>query len=243
MKRIGTMIVWVLVIALGIGGCTGFRTVRGSGKAASEEREVSDFTGVELATFGKVYVELGDEETLRIEADDNLLRYFETRVRDGVLEIGGRSRVTMLPVEPVTFYVTLRQLDTIVLSGLGSIESREGVETSKLSVEILGGGNVELRDLSADELAVRISGLGDLYIEEGQVQEQEVVISGGGNYRARGLKSADGEVRVTGLGSATVRVQESLKVEISGGGSVRYVGSPKVEQDVSGLGHVERIEE
>jgi hypothetical protein len=38
-------------------------------------------------------------------------------------------------------------------------------------------------------------------------------------------------------------VREHFKVTISGGGSVRYAGSPAVEQNVSGIGRVQRIEE
>ena len=34
-----------------------------------EEREVSGFTGVELATFGNFTIEVGDEEELRVEAE------------------------------------------------------------------------------------------------------------------------------------------------------------------------------
>ena len=237
------IVLLALVLAVGVQGCVGSRTVRGSGKAAEEMREVSSFTGVELATIGNLYIELGEKEELRIEADDNLLQYFETRVRDGTLEIGDRDRVTLLPREPVRFSLTVKELDTIVLSGLGSIEVPDDIETTRLSLRMSGGGKVEVEDLRADVLEVNISGLGDLYVGEGEVEDQKVVISGGGSYRARELGSAKTQVRVTGLGFATVRVRDHLKVVISGGGSVKYIGNPTVEQDVSGVGHVERIGE
>jgi len=88
---------------------------------------------------------------------------------------------------------------------------------------------------------VNISGLGDLYVAGGEVAAQEILISGGGNIKARALSTAETTIRVSGLGSATVNVSDHLKVTISGGGSVEYLGSPTVEQNISGLGHVERL--
>ena len=240
--------VWIVGLVLAAllvagAGCVGIKTVAGSGKAVTETREVSDFRSVELATLGTLYIEVGEREALRVEADDNLLPYLETEVRGDTLKITSRDMVGLLPKEPIYYYLTVRALDEIVLSGLGSIEVPDPVETPALAVRISGGGSIELEDLRAESLDVDLTGLGDLYVDEGVVEAQDVLISGGGNYRARGLDSEEATVRLTGLGSATVRVSETLDVTISGGGSVRYVGSPAVTQNVSGLGRVERIGE
>lgn len=240
MKRRVLMVLVVLVVALSAQGCAAIRTVSGSGTVKEEERQVSDFTGVELATIGNLTIELGDKEALRIEAEDNLLRYFETQVRNGVLKIKDRHNVTLIPTKPVYFYLTVKELDTIVISGLGNVEVPD-LKAARFSVNISGAGDVDIEELDADRLEVGISGLGSLYIDEGEVEEQGITISSAGNYRAKGLESAEAEVHISGVGSATVRVRDHLKVTISGAGSVRYVGSPTVEQDVSGVGHVERI--
>ncbi|MBN1642710.1 MAG: DUF2807 domain-containing protein [Anaerolineae bacterium] len=233
----------LLVAAVASAGCVGLKAVSGSGDPAEETREVSDFRKVELATLGTLYIEVGERETLRIEADDNLLPYLETEVRGDTLKIASRDMVGLLPKEPIYYYLTVRTLDEIVLSGLGSIEVPAPIETPALAVRISGGGSVELEDLRAETFDADLTGLGDLYVDEGVVEAQDVLISGGGNYRARGLESEQATVRVTGLGSATVRVSERLDVTISGGGSVRYIGSPSVTQDVSGLGRVEQVED
>lgn len=224
-------------------GCLGYKTVIGSGRVAEETREVSDFTEVELATVGTLYIERGERTSLRIEGDDNLFRYLETEVRGNTLEIESRDRVSLVPREPLYFTLTVTDLESAVLSGLGGIEIPDALDVPKLSIRISGGGSVEVEDLTAERFDVEITGLGDLYVDEGQVGAQDVLISGGGNYRARGLESDTAEIRVTGLGSATVWVRDELDVTISGGGSVRYIGSPSVSQSVTGLGRVEQIRE
>ena len=249
MKKRVLMVLVMLAVALSTLGCWvgtvyigGFGTVRGSDKVVEEEREVSDFTGVELATLGNLIIELGDEEELRIEAEDNLLQYIEAEVHGGTLKIGHRQKVTLVPTESIYFYLTVKELDTISVSGAGNVKVPD-LEVAEFSLNISGGGNVDMEDLNADVLEVKISGAGNLYIEGGEVEEQEITISGAGNYKARGLESAEADVRVPGLGSATIRVRDQLKVNISGAGSVKYVGSPIVEQEVSGVGSIEQIGE
>jgi hypothetical protein len=231
------------VLALAAFGCeggVGFETVQGSGTVEEKTYEVSDFASVELATVGRLVVELGETETLRVQAEDNLMEYFEVEVRGGRLEIGSRKNINLIPTEGVYFYLTVKELDTVVISGLGSVELPE-MDVPRFSVVISGGGSVDVDGLSGDVVDVEISGLGSLSIDGGEVDEQDVVISGGGSYKARNLQSARVEVEIDGLGSATVRVSEHLGVTISGGGSVEYFGDPSVDQDVSGLGHVQRI--
>ena len=209
---------------------------------ASEEREVSGFTAVDLGTVGTVFIELGERDSLRIEAEDNFMQYIETEVRDGVLHLETRAGVNILPTQPLFYYLTVEELDGIIVSGLGNVEAPE-INTGRFSVSITGGGNIDMEKLEGDQLEVDISGLGDLNIDDGAVGEQSITISGGGNYKADEMASDKAQVDISGLGSATLWATDQLTVDISGGGSVRYVGNPSVDQNVSGLGRVERIGE
>ena len=240
MNRRALAVLLILIAALGLQGCVGIKGVRGSGNSAEKVYQVSDFSAVEVATLGNLFIEFGDTEGLRIEADDNLLRYFEVEVRNGTLKIEHKDVVTLIPKEPIYFYLSARELNRITVSGLCNVEV-EDVETDRFTVAISGGGNVDLEELNADTFVVNISGLGDLYIEGGEVEEQEILISGGGNVKARALETAETTIRVSGLGSATVNVRDHLKVTISGDGSVKYIGTPTVEQNISGLGHIEHL--
>ena len=61
--------------------------VRGSGDIVTEVREVSDFSEVHLEGSGDVVVEMGENESLTVEADDNLLELITTSVRGSRLVI------------------------------------------------------------------------------------------------------------------------------------------------------------
>jgi hypothetical protein len=216
--------------------------VRGSGQVISEEREIGNATSVDLQGFGSVHIERGERASLRIEAEDNLLRYIEIEVREGTLEIRHRRGTRLVNTMPIDYFVTVRALDGVSVSGAGNVDVA-GFQAERFKVRLSGAGNVQIEELKAGALEVTISGAGGMAVEGGEVQSQEIVISGAGDYNAQGMDSGECTVRLSGMGSATVRVRDRLDVTISGAGSVRYVGDPEVEQQVSGVGRVQRIEE
>ena len=234
------VLVFALVVMLCATGCISGRTVRGSGTVIEEERAVGSFEEVEFGTVGSLFVELGDQEHLLIEAEDNLMEYIEVDTRGDTLEIGMPQGIVIVPTEGVNFYLTVVDLEAVHLTGLGSIELPD-LQTTRFEINISGAGDIDLEELDASQLDVSISGLGNLTVEDGEVEEQEIHISGGGDYNAGDLESIRTEVYLSGLGSATVRVEEHLSVDISGAGSVEDYGSASVDQNVSGVGHVEQI--
>ncbi|UCH61193.1 MAG: DUF2807 domain-containing protein [Anaerolineales bacterium] len=218
------------------------RTVRGSGTLVTEERSVSSFNSLELSSVGRLVIELGDQESLRVEAEENLLEYIETEVRGRTLQIGSRRGVSLIPTESINFYLTVVSLDSIMISGLGDVLAPD-LQAETFSIDISGGGNLNLDSLDADRLRVGISGLGSLDIDGGQVRDQDIEISGAGDYNAGQLESRTAEVDISGLGSATLRVSDHLEANISGSGSVSYYGNPRVDENISGIGRVEQIDQ
>ena len=236
---------FALLAVLGC-SCAGFSVPigapRGSGEAGQEVRSMSGVREVELTSWGNLTVELGEQEELRIEADKNLLRYIETEVRGDTLTIRHRRGMGLRPRQPIEYYLTVKTLDSLLVSGAGNV-SLPKLETEQFDVQISGAGSIDIEDLQADKLNVRINGAGDLEVQSGEVNGQDISISGAGDYRARDLDSDTAQVSLSGLGSATLRVREHLDVHMTGAGSVRYLGRPTVEKHVTGLGSVEAIGE
>jgi hypothetical protein len=236
--------------------------VRGSGDVVEETRTVSGISGVELATLGNLFIEMGDTESLRIEAEDNLMEHLETEVRGGRLRIGTRGNVNLRPTEPVNYYLTVTGLDMIAISSSGNIQAPD-LEADRFSVTISSSGDLEMGDITTDRLTVGISSSGDvrmgvlnaevlevditssgnLDIAGGQVAAQNVSISSSGNYRAEDLESTEADVRLSSSGSATIWVSDSLRAVLSSSGDLRYRGNPTVDANTSSSGDVVRIGE
>lgn len=243
------------------GGCSESRIrVQGSGHVISEERSVQDITGVNLATIGTLYIEFGNEEKLIIEAEDNLIDYFRTRVRGGTLTIETRRNTNLDCRKPLKYHLTVRDLSRISISSSGDIFAPD-IDAGRFTVNVSSSGDLEMGDLRADLLRVNISSSGDvqignlnasaadvsisssgsLHIAGGQVEEQDITVSSSGSYHAGDLESARARVRVSSSGNVHIYVTDELDVVLSSSGSVYYAGSPSVRQTISSSGRVKRI--
>ncbi len=214
-------------------------SIVGSGVIVQEARPVSSFSRIDFGGIGNLYVELGDTESLTIEAEDNLLQYLETDVIGDRLEIHITPNKNIQPKEQINYYLTVVSLDSVELSGLGDIQLPT-LEATDFTLEISGAGNISIASLEAKSLDVTLSGLGSLRIDGGTVSDQRVEISGSGSYDARDLENQQAAITVSGLGSAVVQVSDSLEADISGSGNVNYYGSPTVTSQISGLGSLNR---
>jgi len=231
----------LLVFVLALSAC-GFAlpgTVTGSGKMVTQTFNVRDFDQIRLGTSGVMYIEQGDDFSLTVEADDNILPILKVEVEQGVLTIRTSPEVSALQFETIIYRLTLPALRAIDLSGSADIRV-EDFTADSLNININGSGDVTFVNLEADALSVRISGSGWMDMA-GETQALTVTVSGSGDLLAERLKASDVEVAVNGSGDATVWAVDRLDVSISGSGNVKYRGSPKLTEKISGGGDLSRL--
>lgn len=238
-----TLILCSAILAIVLTGCVpGTMLVVGSGRVATETRAVSNFDAVSLSGVGDLTITQGETEGLVVEAEDNLMPYLKTEVRNGTLAIYIDGRPTLINVNPtksIRYMLTVKDLRSLELSGAGRIVSGS-LKSDHLTVRISGAGGITLDHVEAANVTSTLSGAGGLKMV-GQVVSQVANLSGVGGYDATELSSQNASVSVSGLGGATVWASNSLDVTISGAGSVKYYGSPRVQKMVSGLGRVTRL--
>jgi hypothetical protein len=213
--------------------------VRGSGNVETEERKISGIDEIEFSGMGNLIITQGEEELLLVEADDNILPLIETDVSGDRLSIDYKMGYNFIPTSNVSFYLTVVDLNEISLKGAGKIEC-DNLETDEMRFEVSGAGDVDI-NIDTDELMVISSGAGNLNFS-GEAESQDVNISGVGRYNSKELESKECKVTLSGAGSVTVNVTELLDIKISGVGNIYYIGTPRIKQDVSGLGKIKSID-
>jgi hypothetical protein len=236
--------------------------VRGSGHVVEEERTVGDLRGVELATIGTLHIEVGERESLHIQAEDNLLPYIQTIMRGETLVIDVQQGTSLRTTRPVDYTLTVVDLDSIALSSSGNAEAPD-LESKLFTVQVSSSGSLQMGDLTCDtfrvtvsssgdvsvgqvngqRLEAELSSSGDLTVAGGTVEQQEIRISSSGHYTARNLQSQEADVRLSSSGSATIWVAERLTANLSSSGSLRYAGNPRSEVTTSSSGNVIHISE
>jgi hypothetical protein len=224
-----------MVITVALAGCATGTTAGGSGgpaptaaststadaptsAGAGESRDVSGFTGVELASFGDLQIEQTGTESLTIEAAPDVLPHLTSEVSGGVLRLGVAPGTTIRATTPVVYRLTVATLDSVAVSGAGDVTA-SNLQTRRLTAGISGAGEMTL---------------------SGTVDSQVVTIDGAGDYDGENLQSTTAEVTVDGTGDAVVRVSSRLDVTIRGVGSVEYIGNPQVSQSIQGAGSIEQ---
>ena len=216
-----------------------------TGNLATESREVSNFDRVFLRDYGELVITQGEEESLTIETDRDILPQIKTEVREGklIIKIGGswmdklgHALSTSLTRHAIKYDLTVKKLTGLEIAGAVSVKA-SSIDTDRLALKLSGAGQVNIEALSAEVLEVDMPGAGAIKVS-GKVGEQRIAISGAGSYKASKLESARVSVNLTGAGQATVRAIENLDVAIRGIGSVEYYGSPTVKKSVSGIGSI-----
>jgi len=210
---LGALVGPLALLALGL-----WARVVGSGRVSSEARQVRDFDEVALTGSGTLTVTQTGEESLTIQADDNILPLLTSDVAGHRLTLGTKPNTSFSTRSPIVYRLTVKHLSGLIVSGSGDATAT-GITTSSMSVRISGSGNVTLA---------------------GTAERQEVTISGSGAYRGDDFATKTTAVSVSGSGGAHVDASERLDARVSGSGSVEYSGSPAVSQRVTGSGRIHK---
>ena len=219
--------------------------IPGSGNIQTETRETAAFEAISIEYPGaEIVLQPDDEETIEIEADDNLLPQLSTEVTSGKLTIKNVEKdwkASVNPSQPVKIAITVKDLNEIVLSApVGNLEVND-LQTDILKLVLSGGAQIRLNQIQVELLDSDLSGAGDIQVS-GTAEEVRLIHSGLGSFNAADLISKKATVELSGMGDATVQVQEELMVTLSGAGSIKYFGHPYVEQNVTGAGSVKPAE-
>ena len=186
----------------------------GSGQLATQSRQVSGFTSVELTGVGELSIDQTGTESLTVSAEDNLLPLLTSEVEGDTLILGKKPNTRIVTSKPITYTLTMKDITGLAVSGSGTINAPK-LTTAALRIEISGSGVITTA---------------------GNVDDQSLEISGSGRYLADGLTSKTTTAEISGSGTANVVASNALDVKISGSGTLTYSGNPQVSQTVSGSG-------
>jgi hypothetical protein len=210
-----------------------------------ETRAVSGFSRIEVEGQADITLRQGTTEGLTLEATAQGLKQILTEARGRTLRIsvGGQSHwwqwtpggsATRTP----RITIDLIQLERIEAAGAVNIAA-DSLKVNELRLDFAGACKLKIGDLQATKL--RLDGAGAIKAEiAGKVSDQDIDLSGAGSYLAAELISDNVGVRVSGAGKAIVNAKTLLKADISGAGLVEYVGNPRLEQEISGIGKIRR---
>jgi len=255
MKRIIPVIIMAMTM---LAACNMFiDCIDGNGEMETESRDAVPFTAIANETSFHVNYIQGDDYTITVEAESNILPFIETRITGGSLEVSTirgthclnytRKPVVTVTAPRISDVVNAGSGDfvagplagtdvKIVCSGSGDITTGT-VSGEEVSIVISGSGNVMTEEIDAISMKATLSGSGDLS-SSGEAVSTRYVLSGSGSVFSRYFTTDAAIITISGSGSTYVTVIDQLDAVLSGSGNIYLLGDPDVNLTRTGSGRV-----
>lgn len=210
---------------------------KGSGKAASENRKMDAFTKINVSGNFKIVLKQG-APSIKVTADDNLLKMIETKVSGDELKISIEKNIC----DAGTLEIDITNPDFQAVKSSGALDlSTDGkLNIKDFDMELAGVSKINL-DLTAANVKTLANGKADIELK-GQATSNNVILNGSTNLNALDFIVANYHIETRGVAHCKINVLSELTVNISGAGGVEYKGNPaKINNENSGASSIKKI--
>jgi len=237
MKTI-TKLVAMLVVLFSTTSCfmDGFTGIRGNQNVISESRTIdSKFNEIDIQQGIKLYLTQGNSNSLKVEADENIMELLVTEVKNNQLKIYFKKNVYKAKARNV--YLTTNSISSIDASSGSSVISENTWQSTNLQIHASSGSSVKFH-VNADEISCSSSSGSNIRLY-GKTNNLSVKASSGSSIDADELNSVDTYAKASSGASINVNVSGKLTAKACSGGDVDYEGNPTtIDKDTSSGGSV-----
>lgn len=189
---------------------------------------VADFTDVAVSGCFDVHFMQGDKTSVQVKGKEKDVENTEITSNDGTLRIRMKSgqknffSFSSLTSGGIDVYITSPNLRGVKVAGSGDFTAKGRTDTDKMDIRISGSGDVELQDLICDDTSIKISGSGGVKINRINTANATMGISGSGSVFMENVKIGHAESKISGSGSIVLKGDvKSHKEKVSGSGSIK----------------------
>lgn len=196
---------------------------KGNGKVTKSSRQVSGIRYIMIEDGLDLYLYMGGNEKLSIEADENLHDLIKTEVDGDKLHIYLSKPVNR--AKALKIHLSVTDIEGVKASGGSDVVAKEVIKFDKLDLLCSGGSDIDM-EVSGNELNAKNSGGSD-YSLSGKVKTLRVNASGGSDMDATKLEAEECYIKATGGSDINVFATTKLFVKASGSSDVSYRGNPQ----------------
>jgi hypothetical protein len=209
--------------------------------ADRETRPVGAFTEINLGGSARVVLKQGSPQSVAVEGSKEDLADFETEVQGGQLRLKFRNQegrqFNNKNHGPVTVYVTAPALKALRVGGSGKLEVSGPLQADDMALVLSGSGDLAVPQLQARQLQTSVSGAGTVMVG-GTAVSNDIRLSGSGQVKAHDLKTETSRARLSGSGDAHVYASRAAEGSTSGSGSLYVAGGAQLSSNTRGSGRV-----
>jgi len=202
--------------------------IEGSGNVITKDISVKSFDELDASGVFNLQLSQGDKETLRIEADDNLMDLFIVENEGSTLKIKMKKNSNFNSKKQLKVYITFKTLKSINLGMVGGTSSDDKLKFTDLKLKNQSVGSVSL-NMTLQTLNMENQSVGSVKLE-GSAENAIVKNNSVGSINAGNFVVQKMDIENNGVGSATVNAEKELKYSDSFLGKVSNRGNATVKK-------------
>ncbi len=212
--------------------------VSASGDVISETRTfTTEFTDIDTSRTVNVYLTQGAQESIKVEAQENLIDLVKTEIINGKLKVYLSSCITNS--EPINVYITTDKISSLTATSAGHIKGNNVINGDKIVINSNSAGSVDV-EIDVNTAILDASSAGIISVR-GTVDSLDIDAGSSGIINAYDLKAKNVKAEASSAGSIQVYALETLDADVSSMGKIQYKGSPTIiRSDISSLGIVQK---
>ena len=211
---------------------------KSTGKIVKEPRQVGSFQFIELYDRVNLFISFGSEQSIMVEAGENLQEHISTEVSNNTLTIKNNNRCNWVRSfkKDMTIFLTVSSLKGINCFGSGELRFLDSLSTDKFTIDMYQASGDAYLLLKTDHAELKThTGTGTI-TARGTSDYLVAYVGGNGFVDASGTQAKRGLAVAVNTGYIKVNVSDELKADISGTGNIEYFGSPNVKLTDNGKG-------
>lgn len=233
----GKLSIGLFIILSALSSCV---QIKGDGNVITEQRSISSFNKLEANGIFNLYISQGDTESIKIEADKNLLAFIKTKNERDKLSIKMETDGKNINATKLNVYLTVKNIEKFEFNMVGDIETTSAIHVNNLAISGSGVGNSNL-ELYCEKVDGEFSTVGNVTLK-GRIQNLNMTSEGVGDINAFDLNTDTLVLSSDGVGDVEVAAEKEISITSSGVGSVKYKGNAVVkEMNASGIGKVKKV--
>ena len=207
--------------------------VRGNGVIEEQTRVLNGFNAISSSGSVDVFVRQGNNYSVVVRADGNLLNYIKTEVRNNTLIISVTKNIWH--AKTLEVHITMKSLQKVVMSGSGDLFCKSPFSVQNLQLVLSGSGDAKAA-LEAKNVHIKVRGSGDVEVS-GIRGNLGIDVAGSGDVEAYGLQLESCSLNMLGSGDVKLKGRTAqLTARVLGSGDIEAGGLAAVSVSVSNTG-------
>lgn len=233
-----------LLITASITSCFNNTTVHPSNNITILNKEISDYEGIDVSSAFVVDVEYSStDESIEIEANDNLHQYIEVEKVNNLLRIKIQNGVSIRGNATLKVHIVTNDvLNYFAASGASTISLTDDISSDDVTISLSGASKFN-GTINSNTLDIDLSGASNADLQ-GSTESLSLDATGASTLSDFDMVVQDkANIRLSGASNANLTINGTIDVSASGASNLRYKGTGSITDiDLSGASQVIKVD-